>query len=77
MRTRSPRHPGARRPRGTPAKGKNVIRLDGLPCLVAVVQVVASRVVEVDGLLDQPLTQRAGVEVHVGLWVSGDGSHMV
>ena len=40
--------------------------------LVAVVQVVGVRGVEVDRLLDQPQPQRAGVEVDVRLRVGGD-----
>ena len=49
----------------------------GFPRRVAVVQVVAKRVVEVDRLLHQPQAQEARVEVHVLLRVARDGGDVV
>ena len=45
--------------------------------LVTVIEVIGLRGVEVHRLLDQPQTERAGVEVDVGLRVCGDGGHVV
>ena len=45
--------------------------------LVAVVEVVGLGIVEVDGLLDQPETQSAGVEVHITLRLARDGGYVV
>src|SRR5690554_5258370 len=45
--------------------------------LVAVVQVVRARVVEVDGLLHESQAEAANIEVDVLLRVSGDGGDVV
>src|ERR671933_655107 len=54
-------------------------RHDGsrIPGRVAVVEVVAAGVVEVYGLLYQPETENARVEVHVLLWVVSDCGDVV
>ena len=44
---------------------------------VTVVEVIGARVVEVDGLLDEPEPQHARVEVHVAARVAGDRRHVV
>jgi hypothetical protein len=49
----------------------------GLTCLVAVVQVVGAGIVEVDGFLDEPETERAGVEVEVAARGSSDRRHVM
>jgi hypothetical protein len=45
--------------------------------LIAVVQVVAARIVEVDRELDQPQAKDAGVKVDIPLGITGDGGDVV
>ena len=70
-------HPGA-----GPAQGRARILEEGqvgarVPILVGEKEVVDGRVVLVDGFLDQPQTQHAGVEVDVALGVLGDRGDVV
>jgi glycolate oxidase len=47
------------------------------PDSIAVIEVVGARVVEVDGLLDEPQTEHANVKVNVRLGRTRDGGHVV
>src|SRR3954470_21329146 len=47
------------------------------PALVGIEEVVDGRIVLVDGLLDHPETERAGVELDVARRVPGDGGDVV
>ena len=49
----------------------------GTADFVAVIQVVAARIVEVDRALDQALAQQAVVEVDIGLRTAGDSRNVV
>jgi len=55
-------------------EGKN---RSGLPRLIAIVEMVAVGIIEIDRLLDDPEPQRAGVEVYVPARGAGDRSDVV
>ena len=69
--------PGPGRPTGLPRISKKVRMLPGDPDLVAEVQVVHVRRVEVDRLLHQPKAHEAHVEVQCAPGVGRDGGHVV
>src|SRR3954447_18100709 len=49
----------------------------GLARLIAIVEAVGARIIEVDGLLDQPQSEDAGVEVEVAACGTCDRRHVV
>ena len=49
----------------------------GAAHFVAVIQVVAARIVKVDGALDQALAKQTVVEVDIGLRAAGDSCNVV
>ena len=45
----------------------------GIAGLVAIIEVIGARIVEIDGLLDEAQPQHAGIEVEVARGRTGDG----
>jgi hypothetical protein len=52
-------------------------RRAGLPSLVAEIQMVSARIVKINGLLDEPLPQYPGVEIHRALGIVADKRDVV
>ena len=69
--------PGPGRPGIAPGYSKNVRSAPALPELVGVEQVVDARIVLVDGLLDHPQAEDAGVEIDVPGGVARDRRDVV
>jgi hypothetical protein len=66
---------GAAAPR--PGPGKEREQAPGRSVLVAEIEMIGLRIVEVDGALDQPEAQDAGVEIEVALRIAGDRGDVV
>ena len=49
----------------------------GVPNAIAVIEVVSCRIVEVDGELDEPESDEAGIEIDIGLRLAGDGGDVM
>ena len=51
--------------------------LPGFPSRVAKIEMVSRRIVEVDGALDEPHAEHAGVEIEILLRIAGDRRDMM